>query len=169
MNNWQQNERARPLVAAFNTIVVIIAFLLEEMQLTKTVRYAKPSMFQDLTWKRHMHRILRSSQDYYTRYLRMAIGPFMHLSSIMRISHLLVDTKYVTVEEQLPLFLHIVSYNTKNRIIHIEFLCFGETIIRYFIKHYELYAWSLIILFIPQVVFVTLRLRITPIGILVSR
>ena len=49
-----------------------------------------------------MYHILRSRRDYC---VRMDVGPFMHLSSIMRDKHLFIDTKYVTADEQLAIFL----------------------------------------------------------------
>ena len=44
-----------------------------------------------------MERILRGGQDYCVCYLKMDIGPFMHLSSIMRDTHLLVDMRRVRI------------------------------------------------------------------------
>ncbi|XP_039141318.1 uncharacterized protein LOC120278650 [Dioscorea cayenensis subsp. rotundata] len=132
MASWNDNERVRPLVAAFTTIVVVVACLIEEMNQTRQGRSKEPSIFRDLTRKRHMERVLRSGRDYCVSYLRMDVGPFMHLASIMRDKHLLLDTRYVSVEEQLSMFLHIVGHNTKNRTMRVEYVRSGETISRYF-------------------------------------
>ncbi|XP_039117478.1 protein ALP1-like [Dioscorea cayenensis subsp. rotundata] len=132
MDSWAVNERTRPLAAAFTTVIVIIVYLVEEMHVTRPGRSKEPSIFRDLTRKRHMERILRGGQDYCVSYLRMDVGPFLHLSSIFRDKHLLVDSRHVSVEEQLAIFLHIVGHNTKNRIMRVEFLRSGETISRYF-------------------------------------
>ena len=48
-----------------------------------------------------MNCILTDGHDYCVSYLRMDVGPFMHLSSKMRDRHLLVDTRHVLEEEQL--------------------------------------------------------------------
>jgi len=42
------------------------------------------------------------------------------------------DTQYVTVKEQLALFLHTVGHNVCNRVLGINFIRSGETIRRYF-------------------------------------
>ncbi|XP_039141278.1 protein ANTAGONIST OF LIKE HETEROCHROMATIN PROTEIN 1-like [Dioscorea cayenensis subsp. rotundata] len=132
MASWIDNERVRPLVAAFTTIVVVVACLIEEMNQTRRGRSKEPSIFRDLTRKNHIERVLRSGRDYCVSYLRMDVGPFMHLASIMRDKHLLLDTRYVSVEEQLSMFLHIVGHNTKNRTMRVEYVRSGETISRYF-------------------------------------
>ncbi|XP_039115850.1 protein ALP1-like [Dioscorea cayenensis subsp. rotundata] len=132
MDNWIVNDCVRPLVAAFTTVVVVVACIIEDMHVSKPGRSKEPSMFRDLTRKKHMERILRSGRDYCVSYLKMDVGPFMHLASIMRDKHLLQDTRHISVEEQLAIFLHIVGHNTKNRTMRIEFVRSGETISRYF-------------------------------------
>lgn len=90
-------------------------------------------MFRDLTRKKkHMERVLRSSHDYCVSYLRMDVGTFMHLAFILHDKHLPLDTRHISVEEQLAMFLHIVDHNTKNRTMRIEFVRLVEMINRYF-------------------------------------
>ncbi|XP_039119011.1 uncharacterized protein LOC120255181 [Dioscorea cayenensis subsp. rotundata] len=132
MDSWVHNEYAIPLTTAFTTIVVVVAFLFEEMHEPRVSRSQQPSLFRDLTRKRHMENILIGGQDYCVSYLRMDVGSFMHLSSIIRDRHLLVDSRHVSIEEQVAIFLYIVGHNTKNRTMRIEFLQSGETISRYF-------------------------------------
>ncbi|XP_039143976.1 uncharacterized protein LOC120281121 [Dioscorea cayenensis subsp. rotundata] len=132
MDNWTLNELARPLVAACTTMVVVIACLFEEMHVNKPGRSKEPSLLRDVTRKKHMERILRGGCDYAVSYLRMDVGPFLHLASIFRDKHILVDTRHVLVEEQLPIFLHVVGHNTKNRTMRVEFLRSGGRISRYF-------------------------------------
>nr|CAD1838348.1 unnamed protein product [Ananas comosus var. bracteatus] len=57
---------------------------------------------------------------------------FFSLTDIMRDRNLLKDTLYVTIKEQLAMFLHTVGHRPKNRIVKIEFIRSGETISRYF-------------------------------------
>lgn len=132
MDDWVVDKWARTLATAFTTIVVIVAFLFEDMQLPRLSSCPQPSMFRDLTRWHHMNRILRSGCDYCVSYLSMDVGLFMHLSSMMSDKHLLMDTRHVLVEEQLVIFFHIVGHNTKNRIMRIEFVQSGETISWYF-------------------------------------
>lgn len=61
-DSWAINEHVRPLAAMFTTVVNIVAFLIEEMHLNRHVRCREPSIFQDLTRKKHMTHILRSGR-----------------------------------------------------------------------------------------------------------
>ncbi|XP_039122159.1 protein ALP1-like [Dioscorea cayenensis subsp. rotundata] len=132
MDSLIVNDHVRPLIAAFTTVVVVVACQIEDVHVSRSGRSKEPSMFRDLTRKKHMERILRSGHDYCVSYLRMDVGPFMHLASIMRDKHLLQVTRHISVEEQLAMFLHIVGHNTKNRTMRIEFVRSGETISQYF-------------------------------------
>lgn len=89
-------------------------------------------MVWDLTRRQHMSRILRNGQDYCVSYLRIDVGLFMYLTQLMCDTHLLVDSRHVSIEEQLAIFLHIVGHNTKNKTVRLEFLRSGETSSRYF-------------------------------------
>ncbi|XP_039141264.1 uncharacterized protein LOC120278583 [Dioscorea cayenensis subsp. rotundata] len=132
MDSWIVNDRVRSLVAVFTTVVVVVSCLIKDVHVSRPGRSKEPSMFRDLTRKKHMEHILRSGRDYCVNYLRMDVGPFMHLASIMRDKHLLRDTRHISMEEQLAMFLHIVGHNTKNRTMRIELVRSGETISRYF-------------------------------------
>lgn len=114
MDNWTLDERVRPLAVAFTTMVVIVTFLLEDMHVRRLARYKEPSIFQDLTRKKHMDHLLWSGRDYYVSYLRTDVDPFMHLASILCDKHLLIDSRNTSVEEQLAMFMDIVGHNTKN-------------------------------------------------------
>lgn len=116
----------RTLTAAFTTIVVVITFVFEEIHITKPRRNVESSLYWDLSRKKHMNHILRSGRAYYVSYLRMGIGLFMHVSQIMRDRHLLVDTRHVSIDEQLAIFLHIVGHNMKNQTVRMEFLRSGK-------------------------------------------
>jgi len=53
----------------------------------------------------------------------MELNPFFFLAHIMREKYfffILRDTLYVSIEEQLADFLHVLGHNTKNRIIAIN-------------------------------------------------
>lgn len=79
-------------------------------------------MFHDITRKRHMEGILRDGRDYSISYLRIDIGPFLHLAFILHDKHLLIDSQHGSVEEQLAIFLNVVGNNTKNMTMRVEFL-----------------------------------------------
>ncbi|OAY77931.1 hypothetical protein ACMD2_24151, partial [Ananas comosus] len=61
-------------------------------------------------------------------YVRMDTWTFFSLADITRDHNLLKDTFYVTIEEQLTMFLHTLGHYTKNRILKIKFIRSGETI-----------------------------------------
>lgn len=89
-------------------------------------------MFHDITRKRNMEGILRDGHDYSVIYLRIDIGPFLHLVFILHDKHLLIDSRHRSVEEQLAIFLNVVGNNTKNMTMRVEFLRSGEIISSYF-------------------------------------
>ena len=136
------------MVAEFTTIILIFSYLLEEMRLTRVAKRKEPLWFQDLTKKKHMKCILRSVWDYCISYLRMDVGPFMHLASIKYNKHLLVDNRYISIEEQLVIILHIVGHNTKKRTMRAEFLHSGET----FSWNFNYVSWAIFVMtsFIPK-------------------
>jgi hypothetical protein len=57
---------------------------------------------------------------------------FQALARRMRESNLLADSRYVSVEEQLGIFLYAVSKNASNRTLQDQFQHSGETISRHF-------------------------------------
>ena len=80
----------------------------------------------------YLHRVLESSDTNCRNMFRMDKEVFFNLSSLLRSRDLLHDTQYVTVEEQLAMFLHTVGHNVRNRVLGINFIRSGETISRYF-------------------------------------
>jgi hypothetical protein len=57
---------------------------------------------------------------------------FEVLARRLRESNLLSDSRYVSVEEQLGIFLYAMSKNVSNRTLQDQFQHSGETISRYF-------------------------------------
>jgi hypothetical protein len=64
--------------------------------------------------------------------LRMRLKPFEALCNIMREEGHLHDTKHIDVEEQLAMFLHVVSKSAGFRDVEERFQHSGETVHRYF-------------------------------------
>lgn len=89
-----------------------------------------PSPTRDLARSLYMRHILKEGNI--KAYLRMDQAPFYFLAHIMREKYLLRDTLYVSIEEQLAHFLHVIGHNTKNRIVSINFHRSGETVSRHF-------------------------------------
>ena len=114
MDIWTLGELVRPLVVAFIKIAIVVAFIIEEMHITRTSTCAEPSLFRYLTKRKQMNHIQRSDRDYCVSFLRMDVRPFMYLSQVIRDTHLLVDTRHVSIEERFTIFLHVVGHSTKN-------------------------------------------------------
>ena len=66
--------------------------------------------------------------------LRVSKGCCVNLSNELRPRGLLADSRNVTVEEQLAIFLFTIAHNESNRVMHNRFQHSGETISRYFKK-----------------------------------
>lgn len=64
--------------------------------------------------------------------LRMDRDCFHKLVYVSMTSGGLDDCQFLSVKEQVAMSLTIIAHNTKNRIIHFEFIRSGETISRYF-------------------------------------
>ncbi|RWR85031.1 putative nuclease HARBI1 [Cinnamomum micranthum f. kanehirae] len=66
--------------------------------------------------------------------LRVSKGCYVNLSNELRQRDLLADSRNVTVEEQLAIFLFTIAHNERNRVMQNRFQHSGETISRYFNK-----------------------------------
>ena len=65
-------------------------------------------------------------------YLRMDRGSFFNFAKMLRNDQNLRDTHFVTIEEQLVMFLHIIGRTSENRVVSLLFIRSGESISRYF-------------------------------------
>lgn len=75
--------------------------------------------------------ILKSDEDCYNL-LHMYVEPFQRLIFILKGTGRVHDTIHCTVQEQVAIFLHTISFNTRNRNLKFYFKRSGETISRYF-------------------------------------
>ena len=60
--------------------------------------------------------------------LRVSKGCYMNLSNELKERGLLADSRNVTVEEQVAIFLFTIAHNERNRVMHNRFQHSGETI-----------------------------------------
>ena len=63
--------------------------------------------------------------------LRVSKGCYINLSNELRERGLLADSRSVTVEEQVAIFLFTIAHNERNRVMQNRFQHSGETISRY--------------------------------------
>ncbi|XP_020267053.1 uncharacterized protein LOC109842610 [Asparagus officinalis] len=116
--------------AAYVACIVCAYFMLFENKREVTPR--EPTELRDSLRNAYIYRLFYGGRTFTYDYLRMDRGPFFNLVRMLRKSRLLKDTIYVSIEEQVAMFLHIVGHNAKNRVVGINFVRSGETISRYF-------------------------------------
>ncbi|KAL8534643.1 hypothetical protein ACS0TY_010613 [Phlomoides rotata] len=93
------------------------------------VQYGMISRFPDqLT---HMYRLFTISEMDCISNLRMDRNSFAHLCFMMREVGGLVDHMYVNVEEQVSMFLSLLTHHKKNRVIKFDYLRSGQTVSHY--------------------------------------
>lgn len=80
---------------------------------------------------KHLHRMVGTTNASCMANLRMDRNTFGRLCLLLRQLGGVKDGKYVTVEEQVALFLGVLAHHKKNRIVGFDFLRSGETISRY--------------------------------------
>ncbi|KAL5559189.1 hypothetical protein UlMin_035400 [Ulmus minor] len=64
--------------------------------------------------------------------LRMTSHAFSRLCTMLEVIGGLKSSKYLCVDEQVAMFLHILAYHVKNRVIKFQFMQSGQTVSRYF-------------------------------------
>jgi hypothetical protein len=82
------------------------------------------STYDNSDRSKYVKRIYQSDQSSIA-IVRMNRSTFKHIMNIMRGYHLLRDTIHVSVEKQLVMFLYVVGYNQKNRVIRHNFMRSG--------------------------------------------
>ena len=90
-----------------------------------------PCRTSTLSGQQWVKELLEGSPTRFLQQCRMTIPVFNKLCSQCRNENLLKNTKNVTVEEQVIIFLHIVSQNQSNRAAQERFQHSGETIHRH--------------------------------------
>ncbi|KAK9286987.1 hypothetical protein L1049_015395 [Liquidambar formosana] len=80
----------------------------------------------------NIRRLLCEGDGAFVNQLRMDMRTFKLLCSLLRTFGRLTDTKNMSVEEQVGMFLHILAHHVKNRVINFRFVRSGETVSRHF-------------------------------------
>ena len=60
--------------------------------------------------------------------LRMRRASIFGLCDILEVKGLLFNTLHVSVEEHMAMFLHVVGYNMRNRIVGVNFYDMGNSL-----------------------------------------
>lgn len=78
-----------------------------------------------------LHRLIGESDRTCVDQLRMDRRTFVVLCNLVRDVGGLVDTRFVTVEEMVAMFLSVVGHDDKNRPVKFDFIRSGETVSRH--------------------------------------
>ncbi|KAL5554073.1 hypothetical protein UlMin_041474 [Ulmus minor] len=79
-----------------------------------------------------VHRLVYESDATSLDNLRMTRHAFTKLFTMLQTIGGLRGSKYLCIDEQVAMFLHILAHHVKNRVIKFQFLRFGQTVSRYF-------------------------------------
>lgn len=80
---------------------------------------------------KHLHRMVKTTDIDCIVNLRMDRNSFGRLCILMRQLGGLSDGKYVSVEEQVAMFLSILSHHKKNSVVGFDFRRSGQTVSQY--------------------------------------
>ncbi|KAG8392001.1 hypothetical protein BUALT_Bualt01G0246200 [Buddleja alternifolia] len=97
-------------------------------------KYCLKSKYRLRDYKRSLYLdglIYESDKTCYEE-LRMDRFTFRRLCCMLQATGRLKETRNMTIDEQVAMFLHILAHHLKNRTIKIHFLRSGETVSRYF-------------------------------------
>ncbi|XP_020254016.1 uncharacterized protein LOC109831086 [Asparagus officinalis] len=120
--------------AAFSVMVLVVTFFRRMRSRRRMLRSGRSAerLRHEKTRAELMSRIYHGYSDSYQNFVRMRSGAFLKLAKTMRTNHLLKDSRFITVEEQLAITLNILGHKSKNRMMRTQFIRSGETVSRYF-------------------------------------
>lgn len=119
-------------------ILIILSLLLQIfMMLLRRNRYRmcqirQPSWYDPITRAQTLNNKIRVSDTECIFQLRMDRRCFIVLCSLVRKIGGLKDTRHMSVEETVAMFLHILAHDEKNRAIHHDFQRSPEVVSRKF-------------------------------------
>ncbi|XP_059639674.1 uncharacterized protein LOC132282061 [Cornus florida] len=123
------DEHGEELNLIVTMLVGIVAYLHGAYYLTHFNRRPQRNCY--LTQREFVSDVTRSNEHCHNL-LRMNVESFQRFVYIFRGTGRLKDTVHCSIEEQLAMFLHIVSHNVKNRSAKFYSKRSGETISRHF-------------------------------------
>lgn len=116
--------------------VVVITNIIKTRKARKNRRPTVPNKAYDIISRmpsqiKHLHRLVGTTNADCMSNLRVDRNTFGRLCRLLRELGGLRDWKYVTVEEQVAMFLGVLAHHKKNRVVGFDFWRSGETISRY--------------------------------------
>lgn len=118
----------------FTQFILVVNLLLTRMQTQRKRRIVNTSysMIEKIPHQiRHLNRIIGVGDTDCIVNLRMNRNTFGRLCKLLRELGSLSDGKYVTVEEQIAMFLSILAHHKKNRVVGFDYIRSGQTVSYY--------------------------------------
>ncbi|KAL4580344.1 hypothetical protein LXL04_016534 [Taraxacum kok-saghyz] len=82
--------------------------------------------------KEYMHRLVYESDDTCLQQLRMNRTAFVKLCRMLEIDGKLKASRYLQIDEQVAICLHVLAHHVKNRVVKFQFRRSGETVSKHF-------------------------------------
>ena len=124
---------------AIALVVVMVSFVTSRLKRKRSIPDTKPDpLVYALRDEANQHRqqtlnlIYNSNDGECLSMLRMTRAHFFALCNLFKARSLVSDREGVTVEEQVVMFLHVVSHNQRFRVVHQSFRRSIETMHRHF-------------------------------------
>ncbi|KAL4590011.1 hypothetical protein LXL04_002929 [Taraxacum kok-saghyz] len=92
----------------------------------------RPYELLHLERKEYMHRLVYESDDTCLQQLRMNRTAFVKLCRMLEIDGKLKASRYLQIDEQVAIFLHVLAHHVKNRVVKFQFRRSGETVSKHF-------------------------------------
>ncbi|KAJ8427066.1 hypothetical protein Cgig2_033473 [Carnegiea gigantea] len=77
----------------------------------------QPYSNRDVNRENYINSVLYYADTHFLNQIRMRPGPFFKLCEMLKRRALLVNTKHMSVREQVLMFLHLIGYNMRFRVI----------------------------------------------------
>jgi hypothetical protein len=119
----QNKRKSLSLIATMAGIAVVTPLLLSSPRV--------PMHTSILTGRAWLDELLVGHPERFKRQLGVAKHVFHRLSKELQQLSGLCNSKYVTADEQLAIFLHLARTGDSNRMLQERFQCGGETISKY--------------------------------------
>ena len=85
----------------------------------------QPFVNRYVDWENYINSVLCCGDSHCLNQIRMRHGPSFKLCEMLESRTLLVNTKHMSVREQVLMFLHLIGYNVRFRAIRGSFFSFS--------------------------------------------
>ena len=125
-----RRRRVKILIILYLLLQILIMLLRRSRCWIRQIR--QPSWYDPITQAQTLNNKIRVSDTECIFQLQMDRRCFRVLCSFVREIGVLKDTRHMSVEESVAMFLHILAHDEKNRAIHHDFQRLPESVSRKF-------------------------------------